>query len=187
MTRLALGVLLWSIVHFIPTIAVDFKKNLLNRVGEYPYKGLFALLMFLSIYLIISGWKSVVPAEIFIPPDWNVQAAAVLVLIGFILFLAPYPPNNFKRVLRHPQLIGMVFWGVGHLVSNGDDRSIVLFGGLSIWAVLEILLLNRRDGDWARPAQVSIKKDLGLTLFAVLAYMVFLYTHHLVFGGSPLT
>ncbi len=190
MTRLAIGVLLWSVVHFIPAIAVDLKKNMVNRFGEYPYKGIFTLIMVIAIYLIISGWKAAVPeaSELdFTPPEWSVHAAGLLVLVGFILFMAPYPPNNFKRVMRHPQLIGMAFWGVGHLLSNGEPRSVLLFGGLTAWALIEMLLINRRDGEWTRPAKVSGKKDLTLVLFSVLMYMVFLYTHHLIFGGSPLT
>jgi len=187
MTRLAIGVLLWSVVHFIPTIAVNLKKNMLNRFGEYPYKGIFALIMAVAIYLIISGWKSAVPDVVYTVPDWGVHAAFVLVLVGFILFFAPYPPNNFKRMMRHPQLIGMACWGAGHLFASGDARSIVLFGGLAAWALIEMVLLNRRDGEWVKPASVSGKKDLTMVLFSTLVYMVFLYTHHLIFGGSPLT
>ncbi len=187
MTRLVLGILLWSIVHFIPTIAVDLKKNMVSRFGEYPYKGVFSLIMAVAIYLIISGWKSALPEMVYLPPDWGVIAAYVLVLVGFILFLAPYPPNNFKRIMRHPQLIGVACWGVGHLFANGDVRSIVLFGGLTIWALLEMFLLNRRDGDWVKPVRVSANKDLTMVLFSVLVYGTFLYTHHLLFGGSPLT
>ena len=193
MTRLVLGLLLWSVVHFIPGLAVDFRKNLINRFGENPYKGVFALLMVVSLYLIISGWKSMTPVApavlemIFTPPDWGVYAAGVMVLIGFILFLAPYPPNNFKRILRHPQLIGVVSFAVGHLAAVGTARAIVVFGGLMIWAVLEVLLINRRDGVWIKPDKAPIRKDIALVLFSVLVYMAFLYTHHLLFGGSPLT
>ena len=160
MTRLALGVLLWSVVHFIPGIAADLKKNMVNRYGEYPYKGVFTLLMIVSLYLIISGWQSMTPVApavlemVYTPPDWGGYAAGLLVLIGFILFLAPYPPNNFRRMMRHPQLLGMVSWGVGHLLAVGTQRAIVLFGGLAVWAIIEIFLLNRRDGEWVKPAKV---------------------------------
>ena len=193
MTRLALGVLLWGIVHFIPALAADFKRKMLKRFGEYPYKGAFALVMFIALYLIISGWKSMTPDApevlemIFTPPAWGGYAAGFLVLVGFILFLAPYPPNNFRRILRHPQLTGVLCWCVGHLFAVGTVRGIVLFGGLAIWAVIEVLLLNRRDGEWIKPEKAPIKNDLNLVAFSALSYMALLYTHHLLFGGSPLT
>ena len=186
MTRLVLGVLLWSIVHFIPVISTDLKKNMLDRFGEYPYKGIFSLIMVVAIYLIISGWKSAVPEVIYTPPGWGNYAAGLLVLLGFVLFLAPYPPNNLKRLLRHPQLIGMACWGVGHLLASGESRSIVFFGGLTAWALIEMLLINRRDGEWTKPVAVSGKKDLALVIFSVLVYMTFLYTHALLFGGTEL-
>ncbi len=187
MTKLALGVLLWSIVHFVPAVAVDFRNSMVKRLGEYPWKGLFALVMALALYLIITGWKSAAATEIFMPPAWGGHAAYVLVWAGFVLFLAPYPANNFKRLLRHPQLTGVCLWGIGHLAANGDARSILLFGGLTLWAVIEGLLLNRRDGEWQKPEQVSHMRDLALLLFSTLVYMAFIYTHHMIFGGSPLT
>jgi len=192
MTRLVLGVLLWSIVHFTPGIAVNLRREMVGRFGEYPYKGVFTLLMALAIYLIISGWSSLTPEApdtlelLYTAPEWGVHAAGILVLIGFILFLAPYPPNNFKRMLRHPQLLAVVAWGVGHLLAIGTLRSIVLFGGLSVWALIEIFLINRRDGAWVKPAKAPFRNDAAMVLFSVLAYMAFLYTHHLLFGGSPL-
>ena len=188
MTRLAFGVLLWSVVHLFSAVAVDLRKKLIDRIGEYPYKGLYALLLIFSLYLILSGWESTVPEEIFYTaPDWGGYAAGVLVFVGFILFIAPYPPNNIKRILRHPQLISMVCWGTGHLLAIGSPRSIVLFGGLTAWALVEIILINRRDGDWIKSDKVSHLKDLSLVLFGSLAFAVFLFTHHLIFGGDPLT
>lgn len=187
MTKLALGVLLWGIVHFVPAVAADFRNKMVGRLGEYPWKGLFALVIAVALYLIISGWKSASAVEVYTPPAWGGHAAFVLVLIGFILFLAPYPANNIKRLLRHPQLTGVCLWGVGHLVAVGDARDIVLFGGFTLWAVIEAILLNRRDGEWRKPLKVSPMRDVALVLFSALVYMTFLYTHHMIFGGSPLT
>lgn len=192
MVRLIIGILLWSVVHFFPALASEMKKSIISRYGEYPYKGAFAVLMVISLYLIISGWSSLTPTPpdvlevIYTAPDWGGHAAALLVLIGFILFLAPYPPNNFKRLLRHPQLIGFASLGVGHLLAIGTARAIVLFGGLTAWALLEIYLINRRDGVRVKPDKAPLKNDVTMVLFSVLAYMAFLYTHHLLFGGTDL-
>lgn len=192
MTRLVIGVLLWSMVHFVPGLVADFRNSMIRRFGEYPYKGAFLVVMIVSLYLIISGWSSLTPVEpevlaaIYTAPEWGGHAAAVLVLIGFILFLAPYPPNNIKRMMRHPQLIGFICWGVGHLLAVGTARAIVFFGGLSIWALIEIFLINRREGAWVKPDKVALRYDVTMVLFSVLAYLAFLYTHHLLFGGTNL-
>lgn len=192
MTRLVIGVLLWSMVHFIPSVAAGFRKSIAGRFGEYPYQGAFTVLLVISLYLIISGWSSMTPIEpdvlepVYTAPEWGSHVAAALLLIGFILFFAPYPPNNIKRVIRHPQLIGFAAWGFGHLMAVGTMRAIVLFGGLTIWALLEIFLINKRDGAWEKPAKAPLKNDVTLVAFAVLVYLAFLYTHHMLFGGTNL-
>jgi uncharacterized membrane protein len=186
MSKLAIGVLLWSLMHFIPAAAIGFRKNLIAKMGENPYKGIFTLLLALSIYLIISGWKATIPELVYTPPAWGRSATALLVLIGMILLLAPYPANNFKRILRHPQLTGLACWGVGHLLSNGEARSIVLFGGLAAWAVIEMMLLNRRDGARTVPEPAPIKNDIILVISGMVVYAVILFAHQWLFGVSPI-
>ena len=34
MTKLFLGVLLWSVMHLVPAVAVDFRQGLVNKLGE---------------------------------------------------------------------------------------------------------------------------------------------------------
>ena len=70
MTRLTFGILLWSIVHFFPALAVNLRKKLISRMGEYPYKGIHSLLVILSIYLIVTGWGTTAPEEIY----WQIAA-----------------------------------------------------------------------------------------------------------------
>jgi len=185
MIKLVLGVSLWSVVHLIPAVAVDFRKNLIGKIGEKPYKGLFALFMVLALYLVISGWKATLPVNFYAPPLWGRHAASLLVLIGFILFLAPYHATNLKRFLRHPQLTGVAIWGAAHLLANGETRSIVLFAGLAIWAVIEILMLNRRDGIWVKPGPEPVKKDIILGVAGLVFYAVVAFSHQWLFGFSP--
>ncbi len=187
MNKLVLGVLIWSFAHFIPAVAVDFRKNLITKLGENPYKGIFSLFLVLAIYLVISGWQATIPESVYLPAPWARQAASILILAGFILFFSPYLASNFKRVLRHPQLAGVACWGVGHLLANGETRSIVLFGGLFAWAIIEILLLNRRDGAWAKPDPAPVKNDIILVLAGSVVYAIVAMSHQWLFGVSPFT
>jgi uncharacterized membrane protein len=185
MIKLVLGVSLWSVMHFIPAAAVGFRKNLVGKIGEKPFKGLFALLMVLALYLVITGWKATIPVNLYSPPLWGRHATALLMLIAFILFIAPYHATNLKRFLRHPQLTGVTVWGIGHLLANGETRSIVLFAGLAVWAVIEIFLLNHRDGAWVKPDPVPVKKDIVLGVAGVVTYLVVAVSHQWLFGFSP--
>jgi uncharacterized membrane protein len=185
MLKLALGVLLWSIAHFMPTAFTGLRRNLVSRLGENGYKGVFTLLMALAIYLVISGWKAALPEFVYTPPAWGRHLTALLMLVGFVLFFAPYPANNLKRALRHPQLTAVLCWGIGHLLANGESRSLVLFGGLTAWALVEIVLLNRRDGEWTRPAPAPRKNDIMLVAFGLVAYVAVAAAHQWLFGFSP--
>lgn len=185
MTRLALGILLWSFTHFIPAAFTGLKKSLVARVGENAYKGIFTLSMALAIYLIISGWKAALPESLYLPPAWGRHATALLVLIGFILFFAPYSANNIKRVLRHPQLTGVICWGAGHLLANGEERSVLLFGGLAAWAAFEMVLLNRRDGAWSKPDPAPVRNDVVRAAVGIAAYVLVAASHQWLFGFSP--
>jgi uncharacterized membrane protein len=185
MIKLSLGVLLWSATHLMPSVAPGVKRNLISRLGENPYKGVFTLVIALAIYLIISGWKSTIPEYVYLPPAWGRHATALLVLIGFILFGASHGNNNIRRVIRHPQLTGVLCWGIGHLLANGESRSIVLFGGMTLWALVEIVLINRREGAWARPAPTPIRKDAIAVIAGAVVYGVIAMAHQWLFGFSP--
>ena len=185
MTKLELGVLLWSFTHFLPAAFPGLRKSLVARLGENGLKGLFTLSMALAIYLVISGWKAAVPESIYLPPTWGRHVTALLVLIGFILFFAPYPANNIKRMLRHPQLTGVVCWGIGHLLANGEGRSVILFGGLALWAFIEMILINRRDGVWSKPAPAPLKNDIILVVAGLIIYATVAAAHQWLFGFSP--
>lgn len=185
MTKLVLGVLLWSAMHLIPAVAVDFRQNMIGKMGEKGWKGLFTALMVLSIYLIISGWRSTLPEFLYVPPPWGRHATSLLVLIGFVLFSASHGQSNIKRLVRHPQLTGLACWGFGHLLANGESRSIVLFGGLLLWAIAEIVFLNRRDGAWQKPDRVPLKQDVKVIVIGFVVYAVFAAAHQWLFGFSP--
>ena len=173
MTLLVTGLLLWCAVHLFPAVAAGARAGLINRFGLAPYKGSFALLIVTSIVVMVFGWRSIAPDDIYFPPFWGRFAAYLLVLLTFILFVAAKRNTNIKRVIRHPQLTGLVLWSIGHLLANGDNRSLVLFTGLGLWAIMEITMINRRTGAWIKPSPVPVKSDIitvagGLILFAVL-------------------
>jgi uncharacterized membrane protein len=76
--------------------------------------------------------------------------------------------------VRHKQLTGVKAWAVGHLLVNGDLASILLFGGLLAWAVVSVILINKAEPTWERPANASVKNDaiafgVGLVAYGIVA------------------
>jgi uncharacterized membrane protein len=176
MGLLIAGLVLWSLVHLYPSLASQSRDGVVARLGNNAYRGVFALLMLGALAMIVFGWKNAVPSAIYAPP-----------LAGaFILFVAAQAKTNIKRLLRHPQLTGVIVWGVAHLLANGDSRSVALFGGLGVWALVEIVLINRRDGAWQRPAAAPVGSDVIVIIISAIAFAVVLYFHQWLFGVAPI-
>jgi len=182
MWLLILGLAMWSAIHFFPSIAKDARENIIRKVGLLPYKGLFAILIVSSVILIVFGWRSIEPTDIYLPQSWGKHVTFLLVLLTFILFVAAKRKTNIKRILRHPQLTGLVFWSIGHLFANGDNRSLILFSWLGIWAVLEMILISRREGDWIKPEPAPVKSDVVTVIGGCVVYAIFLMAHPYLTG-----
>jgi len=189
MITLSAGVVLWSATHLFPSIAPGARRALVERLGEKTYKGVFALLIFASLALIVVGWKAAPPVSVddylYAPPAWGRHATALLVLFAFILFGASHGRNNIRRLLRHPQLTAVTLWGIGHLLANGEARSVLLFGGLLAWAVVSIVLINRRDGPRVKPESTPLRGDIIAVVAGFVVFAVFAAIHQWLFGFSP--
>jgi len=186
MVWLCVGVLLWMAVHFIPSVARSLRTALVERVGENPYKGIFTLTLVLSIALMIVGWRSTAPALIYVPPTWGAPLTSMLMLIAVLLFGAAQQPTRIKRFIRHPQLTGMVVWSLSHLLSNGDSRSVVLFGGLGLWALIEMPLISQREGVWVRPYGPALSVEVRGILISAVIFFVLVFLHPYFAGVSPI-
>jgi uncharacterized membrane protein len=179
------GIALWSIAHLMPAVAPGFRQTLVSRLGEKPYKGLFALLIVASLILIVIGWRATRPEMVYLPPPWGRPAAIVLMIVAVYLFGAAKRPAVVKRFIRHPQLTGLVTWSVAHLLANGDQRSLTLFGALGAWAIVEMLAINRRDGAWVKPETPALSREVPGIAITLLVF-AFLVIVHPWIAGVPL-
>lgn len=182
---LVTGVLLWSVAHCFPAALPAARSRLALRLGPNRYRGLFSLVIVLSVVLMVIGWRRATPDPVYLPPLYASPVVPVLVFISFYLFAASHAPGNAKRWLRHPMLTGTLVWAVAHLLANGDARSLVLFGGLGLWAIVSILLINRRDGAWVRPPAVAVTADLMTLAGTAVVFAVVALLHRWLFGVSP--
>ena len=181
---MGLAILILGLVLFIGTHVLttrrDTRAALIARVGEGPYKGLYSAASLIGVLLIgwgfgayrASGW-----IDVWFPPNWTRHVAALLVWIASICVVAAYSPGRIKVTLKHPMLVGVKLWAFAHLMSNGDLGSIILFGSILGWAVVDRISLKRRTDPGGPPIPVGgIAKDVvavigGTALFLVLGYL----------------
>ena len=177
MLLLLTGLLLWTLVHFIPVFAPNIRGKLIQAIGAGPYKGLFALLLIGAISLMVNGWQSSVE-EFYFPQIAGIRELSfILVFLGVISFVASGMKSNIKRYFRHPQLNGVMLWAFAHILSNGHFKAIILFSGFVVWALLMKMGINKRDGLWERPEAVSYGQDIKVIIVATVSYGLFIYLH----------
>ncbi|WP_120503545.1 NnrU family protein [Sulfitobacter mediterraneus] len=168
MILLFLGLALWAAAHFYKR-ALPAQRAALGEKG----KGFVALAIGLSILLMIFGYR-MWDGTFF----WGRTSALTginnLLMVAALYFVSPGPSKGaiFYK-MRHPMLTGFSLWAMAHLLVNGDTPSLVLFGGLLVWALAEMVVINRAEPGWTPPQKGSIAKDamflvISLVLLAVI-------------------
>ena len=176
MVWLILGVLLWSGSHLWKRLAPASRV----RAGDGG-RGIVALGSLLGIVLMVIGYRAWDSDTFW----WGRTSATtginnLLMLVAFYLAAASGMKTRAMRALRHPLLIGVMVWAVAHLLVNGDPPSLVLFGGLLAWPILEVVLINRAVPTWTKPAPAPIGKEIGAVVGAVVVLVVTGYIHGLI-------
>ena len=140
MTMLFLGVILWCAVHLFPALAPAVRQRLLDA-SEARYKSIFSLFVIGSLVLIVFGWRAAADGQtlVYDHPEWGRVVNMALMLAALILFVSGLMRTNLKRFIRHPQLTAVVLWAIGHLLANGDSRSVICsadsdYGPRSKWS-----------------------------------------------------
>lgn len=185
MTLLICGVILFAAVHFLPSLGLGAKQKVLSKLGEGGYKGVFSLLLLAALAMIVFGWRSAVPTGIYSPPPELRHAAMLVMLFAIYLFVVAARSSRVKHWLRHPQLTGVALWSAAHLLANGDSRSIILFGGMGLWAIFEMFAINRREGAWVKSASPGWGTE-AMTIFIAAVVVAILIRLHPYISGMPL-
>ena len=160
------------------------------RLGEGPYKGLFALVSIVGVVLI--GWgfghyRATGWIDVWYPPAWTRHVTVALMWPAIVLLVAAYIPGNIKRRLKHPFLVAVKLWALAHLIANGDLGSIILFGAILAWAVYDRISLKRRT-DAPAPAVATgggYRNDFIVVVVGTLVYFVLGFWFHPWVIGVP--
>ena len=160
MTFLIAGVLLWVAAHLIPTLATGLRQGLIDKLGDGPYRGIFTLIVLTSLGLIVFGWRMTPEEYLYVLPLWSRHAGFVLMMISIYLFAVSHGKSVVKSFVRHPMLMAVFLWSLNHLLTNGTTRALILFGGLGLWALIEMPLINAREGARELPPAPGLKSEL---------------------------
>jgi uncharacterized membrane protein len=121
---------------------------------------------------------------------------------------AAEPATGIQRVTRHPFLWGVAVWAAVHLVVNGNQKALVLFGAMLFLGLygpvsIDAKRARRFGAAWERYTAVTSNVPFvaiaqgrnhlrageigwGRIAFAIVVFAVFLLLHPMIVGGNPL-
>lgn len=179
MNMLVAGMALWWGGHLFRRILPGLRAGL-GGAG----KAVAALVILAGVVLMVLGFRATDGAELYVLPAWARHVNNLLMLVAVLLLGLGQSKSRLRGVLRHPMLTGVLVWAVAHLLVNGDPASVLLFGGLGVWAMVEMVVINRAEPEWRRPTAGSAAGDLRLLLIGVVVYGLIGWVHGMV-GPSP--
>lgn len=160
--------------------------DLRERIGYGRYMGLYSLVSIIGFVLIVYGFGAARGGGlVYAAPTWGKHVNLLLMVAALILLLASQlPAGHIKRVTKHPMLLAVKIWALGHLLANGELNSVLLFGSFLAYAVFDRIIVKRRgdngpgDGVILKPAMDGIAVVGGLGVWAALAF----WLHPVLFG-----
>ena len=180
MIWLVIGVVLWAYSHLMKRLTPGIRAGLGDRAG----KGVAAVLALLAVGAMIYGYKQAEVVVLWQPPDFLRHVNNLLMLAAVVLVGLGASRGVLRSKIRHPMLSAVKVWALAHLLVNGDLASVVLFGGLLAWAVVQLIVINRQEPVWNRPAAGPLRNDLIYAVVALGAFAVITVIHNWL-GVSP--
>lgn len=179
MILLLAGLALWWGAHLFKRLAPAARAN----IGRGP----IAIAILLSVVLMVIGYRSWESFDLVIVPFWLRHLNNLMVLIAIYMMSPAAKRGVLLNGVRHPMLIGFKLWALAHLMVNPDPASMVLFGGLLAWAVVEIIVINRAEPGWTRRARGKPAMDAmffvaSIILMGVIG-MIHMHIGPMPFGG----
>jgi uncharacterized membrane protein len=196
MAWLILGLVLFLGVHSVAIVAPLVRDRWAQRLGEGAWKGLYTLVSLVGLGLIVWGYGLAreAPVLLYSLPAGFRHLAALLMLPVFVLLFAAYLPGRIQAAAKHPMLLAVKLWALGHLlaqsVTGGTLADVLLFGGFLVWAIADRISVKRRAAAGLlrslplgspRARNDAIALAGGLAVYLLFAF----WLHAVLFGVRP--
>lgn len=188
---LILGLILFIAAHSTRIFTDDWRSQMMDRLGEKPWKGLITVVSIAGFVLMMIGYgqAQLTPIPLWEPPLFTRHIAILLTLFAFLLVTAAYVPRNIiKAKIGHPMVAGVKIWALAHLIANGNVADVILFGSLLVWAVLNFRASRQRDRiNEVVYAPATVIGTMATLAIGTIVWYVFLQWLHVRWiGVSPL-
>lgn len=223
MSQFLAAFLLFLLLHMVPAIPA-LRARLIAAIGRRAYLAAYSLASIVALAWLFHATLQLDFTPLWDPAPWQAWVPMVLTPLGFVFLLAgllsPNPASISLRrpglpagaiitITRHPVLWGFALWAGSHLLPNGDLRSLLLFSSLLAFALLGMVMGDRRSRralgeNWPKIARITsvipfaavlagrtrLRLDAPLLssmlLAAALTAGLLLGGHAALFGADPL-
>jgi uncharacterized membrane protein len=186
MLILIFGLILFLGIHSVRIVAPELRDAQIAARGRGAWRGLYSIVALAGLVLIVWGYglaRQTAPI-LYEPPVWTRHLNLLLMVFAFIALAASQlPAGRIKAALKHPMLVAVKVWALGHLLANGDLAALLLFGTFLAWAVLDRISVKRRGDDGPTPGPV--KWDVAAIVVGLVAYLLFAFILHEWLIGVP--
>ena len=146
------------------------RENLVSRMGQWPFRGLYSLVSFLTFGPAAVLWwqnRHLGPVLWELGP-WVERVVALVLMLAAIELLVlmlgnPSPasmipgniePRGVLRITRHPMNMGLALFAISHLLSNGAVGDVAFFGSIAVLGIvgpfhMDARLAKHRGSDFA--------------------------------------
>ena len=183
MSLLAAGVALFALCQLF--LAVPQATDPLRRRSGRFYGPGCAILSLIPLLLIVAGWRMAPFIAVYDPPVWGRLVTFTLVFLAFLCLGVFLFRGSWRRALRFPLVLAVIFWSLGHLFSNGDAASLILFAGMLIYGAAH-LGLGLANGIHPSPITRQGHDTLSIITGAAL-YGLFAQLHPVITGVPVMT
>ncbi|MBU6444297.1 MAG: NnrU family protein [Alphaproteobacteria bacterium] len=204
-----------------------------GAIGERPYLGLFSLASIAAIAWLMMAYNAAgaTPGSAADPylyqlgqgvHDLGLPIVALAFFLGVQGLLLPNPTSvqqeaaaarettvqGVLRITRHPFLWGVMLWAAFHTAANGDEASVIFFGGFFLLALFGTFSIDAKrtrkmgaawEGFAAKTSNLpfgavlagrtglKLSESFGWRFWAAMAlFLIVLFAHAHIFGVSPL-
>lgn len=225
MTGLIVAFAIFIALHSIPAIPA-LRNRIIAVIGRRTYLILYSIVSTLVLVWLFREALRTDYIELWESAPWQAWVTIIAAPLGIFLVIAGLLSRNpfsvsvrqgdsdsdrgaVVEITRHPVLWGFALWSAGHVVPNGDLRSLILFGGFAAFSFAGMAMMERRSRrrlgeSWAPlaastsilpfaailGARTRLRFDgamaIGLVITALIVAWLLTGGHAQLFGADPL-
>lgn len=183
MTHLTIALLAFLGTHLVPSLP-GVRATLISHFGRRNYMVIYGTVsLAMLVWLVWAATRAPVWL-IWMPAGWQATLTLTLSPLALFLIVAGVISNNplslsaranassrmggITAITRHPIFWGATLWGASHIAPNGDTRSLLLFGTLTLLAISGFWLGDKRAKRHLGPRWSTLAASTSIIPFGAI-------------------